>query len=553
MVGATRPVRGAATPERNARRNACRFGASADSSSIGVTMPIAANTGAFSTMATKRTSAIQLEPLTEAAAGLLQARGLDLETVERFGVQSVVRRRPRADGDLREWLAFPHFRGDSVVHYEYRTIGPGELECFQSREGERCFWNENVLFDETLHGGDLVITEGRPDALAYIQAGFPASVSICDGAPDPKTRTEEPKKKYSYVLALLPQIHKFRRIILATDADNPGALLLQDLARIVGRARCWWVTYNGHKDGNALLIAQGEAALVESISRAKPVEIPGLYGYDDLPPSPEYPALACGIEGLDDLWKIRVGETTVLVGMPGSGKTTLLNCVGYGMAKHHGWVTVWFSPEQPTTVHKRRLLHRVLKRYPHHVQSDIELAKAKDFLRAHFSWMIAPDETQVTVDWWLEMMEAAAIRHNAKLGVIDLWNEGEHDWPIGVNETDYIGRSMRKINSAARNLGMHFIIVVHPPKLKRAKDGGYDVPDGYDAAGGANWYNKAYMGLSVHRAENNRTKVSCWKAKFQDDGNYGRLGRVMLGYEPTSNRFVYIPEAEDEPSAAVLA
>ena len=53
-------------------------------------------------------------------ADLLEARGLDIELLERLGVESSADHGP-------DWIAIPYYRGEEVVGRKYRTIsGYGE-------------------------------------------------------------------------------------------------------------------------------------------------------------------------------------------------------------------------------------------------------------------------------------------------------------------------------------------------------------------------------------------------------------------------------------------
>lgn len=78
------------------------------------------------------------------------------------------------------------------------------------------------------------------------------------------------------------------RIIIATDSDGPGQALSEELARRLGRERCWrvkWPTAGAAegtkapslKDANEVLMAKGADALKAAVEGAEPYPIRGLF------------------------------------------------------------------------------------------------------------------------------------------------------------------------------------------------------------------------------------------------------------------------------------
>jgi twinkle protein len=121
-----------------------------------------------------------------------ERRNISAETAVRYGTYTVSRQAdgsviPNSDGNI---VVFPFLEGGVVVNEKYR--GPGK-EFWQRPGGRRTFWNADALDDPALEAGHqaLVITEGEIDALTAIEAGFPLSVSVPDGAP-PVPEGEKP-------------------------------------------------------------------------------------------------------------------------------------------------------------------------------------------------------------------------------------------------------------------------------------------------------------------------------------------------------------------------
>ncbi|MBV8594059.1 MAG: hypothetical protein JOZ27_07160, partial [Caulobacteraceae bacterium] len=110
---------------------------------------------------------------------LLMARGLDLETLGRFGFDGM----KRGGGD--ECLVIPFRRDGQVVRRKYRYFDRGDDKPkWEADKGaQRLAWNEDCLRDEALRSQSLIVTEGEIDALTAIQCGFPRTISVPDGAP----------------------------------------------------------------------------------------------------------------------------------------------------------------------------------------------------------------------------------------------------------------------------------------------------------------------------------------------------------------------------------
>ena len=156
---------------------------------------------------------------------LLTDRGLDEEMLARIGVTSSDRLRG-------ECIAIPYWRGDKIVNRKYRTIA-GDKAMAQDAGAEKCFWNVDVLHDETLKDHPVIITEGEFDAMSAIQAGFARVVSVPDGAPAVALGDVQ-TKKYDY-LNEFPNLEKAPVVILATDGDGPGENLLHYMSHRFGR------------------------------------------------------------------------------------------------------------------------------------------------------------------------------------------------------------------------------------------------------------------------------------------------------------------------------
>jgi twinkle protein len=428
---------------------------------------------------------------------LLAARGLDPETLLRFGVESCSDR----GGD---WIAIPVTRGGTAVNVRYRTIA-GDKRFAQEKDALRCFWNSDVLQDETLAGERLVVTEGELDAMIAVQCGFARTVSVPDGAPAVPVG-ERDSRRYDFLDLDEAALRRVREIVLATDADEPGRALLQDLATRLGRARCRVAAYpQGCKDLNDVYLAAGEQGVRAAIEGAPWLEVKGLFRMSELEPVEEPAAHDIGIAGLARHYRIRRGDLAVITGIPGHGKTTLVNEIA-GRVALMGWNVCFASFEQrPQTDHRRALRtffagKRVIR------QNAAECAAADDWIDRHFSFVVPDDDTEASLDWVLDAAAAATARYGA-------------DMPL----TEYTGLAIRLMKQFALRRRVHLIVVAHPAKLQRQKDGRIPVPTLYDIADSAHWHNKPDVGVIVHRMDDDRTLIRVDKARFEAIGVRGEL------------------------------
>ena len=101
----------------------------------------------------------------------------------------------------------------------------------------------------------------------------------------------EEETKFAYLWNCRAVLDQAVRIILATDSDAPGQALAEELARRLGRDRCWrvrWPTTNdkgeqqgqaelARKDANEVLMKDGREELHRLVAAAEPYPIRGLF------------------------------------------------------------------------------------------------------------------------------------------------------------------------------------------------------------------------------------------------------------------------------------
>ena len=239
------------------------------------------------------------------------------------------------DGRMSAAIAFPYCRGGQVVNVKYRTA---DKRFRQEKDAERVFYGLDnlILVDVRTPEGAVVIVEGEVDALSLNEAGHWHVLSVPDGAPA-QVREEpiEPSQdaKFEYVWNCYETLAQAKIVILAVDADGPGRALEEELARRIGKDKCWrvrWPCINDvqRKDANEVLLNDGADVLRECIAAAEPFPIRDLYGVEafeedvwKLYHEGYKRGLSTGWPSVDRLFTIRPGDLTILTGAPSAGKS----------------------------------------------------------------------------------------------------------------------------------------------------------------------------------------------------------------------------------------
>ena len=266
-------------------------------------------------------------------------RGLDIGLCSQIGIETA----SSPDGG-DDWIAIPYLRAGAVVNHKYRRVFKRENapNFAQDKGGEQGWWNFDAITDRSLADSPLVITEGELDGITALQCGFARTVSVPGGAPQQATSSEG---KYGFVADTLDLLRPIRQIVLAVDGDQAGVALLGDLAKRLGRGRCRYLTYpDGCKDLNDVLVQHGPAAVAACIDQARWIALPGLYRMSELPPIEDPEPYVSGIPGMGDHYRLRLGDLTVITGVPGSGKSTFVNDLACRMAMRHGWGSLLRKP-----------------------------------------------------------------------------------------------------------------------------------------------------------------------------------------------------------------
>ena len=120
------------------------------------------------------------------------------------------------------------------------------------------------------------------------------------------------------------------------------------------------------------------------------------------------------------------------------------------------------SPEQSPQTDHRRALRTWYNRKPEADQSVAELQMADTWIDQCFSFVVPGDDDTADLGWLFDKLASAVVRYDAKLIVIDPWNELDHAKPKDMTTTEYVGRAIREMKKFAKSWQVHLIVVAHP-------------------------------------------------------------------------------------------
>lgn len=487
-----------------------------------------------------------------AHAEMMEARGISVETAVEMGLES---RPGKGGGDV---LVFPYFRNGVAVNHKYRwQKRDGTKGFMQDKDALKILWNEDCLRNDNLLHDPLIITEGEFDGMAAVQSGYARTTSVPDGAPAKiieKGNADSTKYEYLINAGELLSMSRVKVIILAVDGDQAGYNLLHDLSHRLGRARCKFVTYpeckpdQVHKRGgrkickdlNEVLEDWGEAGVKAVIDGAQWIKVDGVHRMSELPPLPERIVLRIPMVKFCNHFRVRLGDFSVVTGVPSHGKTTFVNDIMCRLVEEYGVTVAWASFEQePQRDHRRSLRIWKLRDYPDKVGPSA-MAAADQWIDDQFVFIVPVEDEDTTLDWLLDKMEAAVLQYDAKIFVIDPWNEMDHDRNRDETLTEYVGRAIRALRRFAKRFNVHVMVVAHPTKMRKNEDGNYSIPTLYDVSDSSHWYNKADAGLVIHR-DGDVTIARMAKSRYHDD--IGVPGDTQLMFVASERRFDVLDHA----------
>lgn len=250
-----------------------------------------------------------------------------------------------------------------------------------------------------------------------------------------------------------------------------------------------------------------------------------------------------GFNCLDELYSVKLGCTTYIMGSPYSGKTEFWLEILMNLSESKGWRHVIFTPETGTKEEiVAELCHKKVKKgfFKNSVDpmSDKERYDATTWLNEHF-FIVDPADAALTISDYFKIVdtienENGIIVHTT---TIDPFNEMAHDFSKDEGRQDlYIERVLGDIRKNARATQRHNCVITHcRDQAPITRDGMtyYPPPTARDYAGGQAWFRKGLSMIAVWRPpvglpdtngipfEENESHIIIQKSKPKGTGKRG--------------------------------
>ena len=460
-------------------------------------------------------------------------RGISKQTLQDLHVREGKEFMPQT-GKLENAIQFNYYMGMDLINIKYRD-GRKNFKLYKG--AEKIFYNINSVV-----GYDwCVIVEGEMDVLAFHEAGIKNVISVPNGATLNSNNLD-------YLDNCIDYLDGMNKIVLAVDADEPGQALKQEFIRRLGAEVCYLVDFGNVKDANDYLLHYGKEELQNVINFASQVPLEGVSTLRDVEGelldfvhNGFKPGYQVGLENFDKIFSTYTSQFITVTGIPSSGKSDFVDqmCIGYN--KNYGWKTAYASPEnKPNYLHAHKLIRKTWEGMP--TKADVDTDKWKqvtDHVNDNYFFI---DMDRYTLDEVLSKGGELVKRKGIKCLVIDPYNKVRDVNCKTEDVNRYTMEYLTKIEVFAKKYDVLVIVVAHPTKMYKDKDGKIEEPTMYNIKGGGEWYDASYHGLLVHRDYEAKTvKAKVLKVKFQNLGENG--AEANFKWEPKSGS--YIPLATD--------
>lgn len=475
----------------------------------------------------------QTAPLSEKAIAWFKGRGISLDTLTACKVTEGMEWMPQKN---KEWntVQFNYYLNGELINTKFRT---GD-KCFKLCSGAQLI---PYLIDNIKGQKECIITEGEIDALSFYEVGFHNVISVPNGA----------NANLDYLDDFIEDYFDDKdTIFIASDTDTKGIELRDELLRRFGAERCRVVEYGqGCKDANEHLMQYGAASLKQALLSAPEIKLEGVFTVSDFEESLDalfehgmQRGVTIGHQCFDRLCSFETKRLLTVTGIPGSGKSEFIDEIAERLNMRYGWRFAYFSPENaPLAYHASKLIEKFTgKKFSKETLTFGEYKMVKQHLETDFFFISPKDDYRL--ETILERAKFLVRRKGIKALVIDPYNRLE-DESDGMSETKYISRQLDRLTNFAQQNDVLVILMAHPTKQTKNKDGVIEAPTLYDISGSAHFYNKTDFGIVVHRNRvENTVEVIVQKVKFR---HLGEVGTALFKYNINNGRYTdYTPNTE---------
>lgn len=252
------------------------------------------------------------------------------------------------------------------------------------------------------------------------------------------------------------------------------------------------------------------------------------------------------IRELDNNFKFKKGELTLLTGIGNYGKSTMMKYLLLLQILKGKKVAV-FSPEDaPAHEFYNDFVEMYFGKsciYGDDRPNEFQYEHIYDLITKNI-FFVYPKDIAPTPDYIKERFLELIIKEKVEFCMIDPFNQMTNEYGKSGGRSDkYLETLLSDFGRFARVNELYFIIVAHPKMLQKKPDGNYPCPDVFDIADGAMWNNKMDNILVYHlpfRQTDPFSNVCEFHSKkIRRRKVVGNIGMVTMEYVPAQRRFFF--------------
>lgn len=255
-----------------------------------------------------------------------------------------------------------------------------------------------------------------------------------------------------------------------------------------------------------------------------------------------------GVTAIDERWKFKPGEISLLSGIGNYGKSTFLIWYLIMRALKYGEKYGIYTPESEPAEEFYHDATEILlgcnctPSNPNRPNIDI-YTKAYNFICDHF-FFVYPKDVLPTQEYIKERFLELVIKEKISGSIIDPYNQLAHDYKSAGGRSDkYLEFSLADFSRFAKTNNQMFLIVAHPKMMAKDESGNYKCPDVFDIADGAMWNNKMDNILIYHRPDHqinpDNPLAELHSKKIRRQKSVGKKGFSDFEYHRNLRRYCF--------------
>lgn len=433
-------------------------------------------------------------------------------------------------------IVFPYMYQNQLKMLKYRINenGTQKKKIWQQEGGISTLWGLDKVNTEE----PVIITEGEPDMLSWIEAGISNVVSLPFGT-----------SNMDWIENDWEILQKIQMFYICMDNDDAGKKAEAELKSRLGIDKCKRIDLGNYNDVNDILKHEGPDKLQELYELPIDYPIDGLYYAEDINLNGKYDNFVTSLREIDKkVGGFKLGNTTVWTGTPGSGKSTLLNQImikaldnGYKCCLYTGEMSKedimkWFCLQLFGKKSCIPVKNEIRDTYEYRVKEEY-IEKFGAVVGKNL--LIIETESQITDEELLEKMKFAYRRDGVKVFVIDNLMKVSFSKKGNSSKYDNQADFMSAIVDFSIKNNVHNHLIAHPKK-----------PNGemtmYDISGASEIPNLAHNIIHIKRLDE-KEKDKIWRELGKNfdnlitvtkNRNYGDgVGSIGLQYDKDTKRF----------------